>query len=58
MAISAAFQAQLDRLTAYVGTLAGAGTEQDTEDTAALSATLDTAGAPAAVPPADPAPTS
>lgn len=46
MAISDAFQAQLTRLAAYVATLEGGGAAQDTEDTAALSTTLDTAGAP------------
>lgn len=53
MAISSAFQAQLDRLTAYTAALGANVDAKDAEDTAALSDTLDTAGAP---PAADPAP--
>lgn len=48
MAISAAFQAQLDRLKAFVTSLEGGAVAQDAEDTATLASTLDTAGAPPA----------
>lgn len=63
MALSAAYQAQLDRLAGYVSTLEAAGSGQtaadakDAEDTAALTTALDTAGAPPAPTP-DPAPAS
>lgn len=59
MAISAAFQAQLDRLNAFntqlqgtIATLNASVAAADADDTAALSAALDTAGAPPAVAPA------
>lgn len=54
MAISADFQAQLDRLAGFVNKLEAAPAAQDAEDTAALSGALDTAGAdplPAPEPP-------
>jgi hypothetical protein len=46
MAISQNFQEQLTRLQAYVAQLEGTATTQDTDDTTALSAALDAAGAP------------
>lgn len=54
MAISAAFQAQVDRLKAFVTSLEGGSSAQDAEDTATLTTVLDAAGAPP-VPPAVPA---
>lgn len=51
MAISAAFQAQLDRLKAFADATAGQAEAKDTEDTAALASALDAAGAPPAPPP-------
>lgn len=62
MALSTEYQAQLTRLSGYVTTLEAAGSAdaaaaaKDAEDTAALTAALDAAGAPP-VPAADPAPT-
>ena len=65
MTISAAFQAELDRLTAYVNSLKAAvtpdtGPAVTAEETAALGAALDAAGAPAepAVPVTPAAPTA
>lgn len=55
MAISAEFQAQVDRLAAFVKALEGGAVAQSTEDTAAVSAALDAAGAPPAAPVAPPA---
>jgi len=52
MAINAAFQAQVDRLAAFVKTLEGGASGQSDEDTAALKNALDTAGAPPAIDPA------
>lgn len=52
MAISAAFQAQVDRLKAYVTSLEGGATAQDTENTDSLKTALDAAGAPPAIDPA------
>lgn len=68
MAVSAEFQAQLDRATAYIESLktevanltaqlAAAGSA-DSDDTAALSSELDTEGAPAATAPAPASSTS
>jgi hypothetical protein len=48
MAISAAFQAQVDRLAAFVKSLEGGATAQSDEDTAELTTALDAAGAPPA----------
>lgn len=48
MAIAAKFQAQVDRLSAFVTSLEGGAVAQSDEDTAALSAALDTIGAPPA----------
>lgn len=48
MAISAAFQAQVDRLAAFVKSLEGGASAQSDEDTAAVTAALDAAGAPPA----------
>lgn len=54
MAISAAFQAQVDRLKSYVASLEGGAHAQDAENTASVAAALDAAGAPPAVDPAAP----
>lgn len=51
MAISAEFQAQVDRLSAFVTSLEGGAVEQSSEDTAKLTSALDAAGAPPAVTP-------
>ncbi len=48
MAISAAFQAQVDRLAAFVKSLEGGASGQSDEDTAKLASALDAAGAPPA----------
>lgn len=53
MAIAAAFQAQVDRLNAYVTSLEGGASAQSDDDTAALTSALDAVGAPPAVPPAE-----
>jgi hypothetical protein len=56
MAVSTAFQAQLDRLTTYVNGLTGAVAAKDAEDTQALSNALDSVSAPPVpTPPAPPA---
>lgn len=49
MSIAADFQAQVDRLKAFVTSLEGGAAGQSNEDTAALTAALDAAGAPPAV---------
>lgn len=54
MSIAADFQAQVDRLKAFVTSLEGGATGQSAEDTAALTSALDAAGAPPAVTPTDP----
>lgn len=48
MAISAAFQAQVDRLAAFVKSLEGGASAQSDEDTTNLTNALDAAGAPPA----------
>lgn len=53
MALSAAFKAQVDRLTAFVNVQAGAAEAVDAEATSAVKSALDAAGAP---PAADAAP--
>jgi pyruvate carboxylase len=53
LAIAAAFQAQVDRLAAFVASLEGGASAQSDEDTAKLTAALDAAGAPPAVPPTE-----
>lgn len=55
MAVTAAFQTELDRLAAYVATLKASVTPDTgpvvaSEDATALSAALDAAGAPAPAP--------
>lgn len=54
LSIAADFQAQVDRLKAFVASLEGGAAGQSSEDTAALTAALDAAGAPPAVAPAAP----
>lgn len=49
LAIAAAFQAQVDRLAAFVASLEGGASAQSDEDTAKLTAALDAIGAPPAV---------
>ncbi len=51
LSIAADFQAQVDRLKAFVTSLEGGATAQSAEDVALLTSTLDAAGAPPAVPP-------
>ncbi len=51
MTIAADFQAQVDRLKAFVATLEGGPAGQSAEDAAALTSALDTLGAPPAVAP-------
>lgn len=55
LAIAAAFQAQVDRLKAFVTSLEGGASAQSDEDVASLTATLDAIGAPPAAdaPPAE-----
>lgn len=57
MALSDAFSAQLTRLSSYLTVLDAGPDAKDAEDTAALSAALDTAGAPPVevTPPVEPA---
>jgi pyruvate carboxylase len=49
LSIAAAFQAQVDRLKAFVTSLEGGASAQSDEDVAALTSALDAAGAPPAV---------
>lgn len=57
LSVAAEFQAQVDRLAAFVKSLEGGAAGQSAEDTAAITAALDAAGAPPAVAPGDaPAP--
>lgn len=49
LSIAAEFQAQVDRLKAFVTSLEGGAVVQSAEDTAALTSALDAAGAPPAV---------
>lgn len=51
MTIAANFQAQVDRLKAFVTSLETGPAGQSDEDTAALTAALDAAGAPPAITP-------
>lgn len=54
LSIAADFQAQVDRLKAFVTSLEGGAAGQSAEDVALLEQTLDAAGAPPAVTPTDP----